>query len=303
MKRKISHLLIIGILLSILIISCEEKVEEKKMTMVLASPEVKFEIAGTGYLTIDWGDDTKPEQFTLTTYPAEHRHQYLSEKTHTIILNGWVSYLRIGHFYIDENYYSNQLISFDAGNNNSLIYLDCSENIITNLDISKCTGLKELHCWNNQLTSLNLSGNKALIILKCWNNQLSNLDVSKNVELAEMTCSNNKINNLNISHNTKLKELYCNHNLLTGLDANKNIELNGLYCHNNQLTSFDASHNNKLKGLYINNNQLNTHSLNALFTSLHNNTISGGKSICISNNPGTKFCDTKIATYKGWSVF
>jgi Leucine-rich repeat (LRR) protein len=286
------------LLFCLFLVSCKEKVEEKKMTLVVASSEVKFEVAGAGYLTIDWGDGTKPEQFTLSNYKTEYYHEYQSEEKHSIILNGWVT-----GFYCKGSFTTNQIISLNAGNNNSLKYLDCSDNVLTNLDISKCTELTELYCNDNQLTNLNLSNNKALIILKCWNNQLSSLDVRKNVALTNMSCSNNKITNLDLSNNTELKELYCNDNQLTNLDVSRNIELAGLYCHNNRLTNFDATHNKKLKGLYVQNNQLSTYPLNALLISLHNNTISGGKSICISGNPGTNFCDRKIAEYKGWSVF
>jgi len=302
MKRKTIQLLLHVILTFVIFISCEEKVEEKKMTLVVASPDVKFEMTGVGYLTIDWGDGTK-EQFTLSHNKTEYYHEYESGEKHTIILNGWVSALYAGKFNIDWNSVTNQIISLDAGNNNSLTYLDCSDNIITDLNISKCTELTELHCWNNQLTNLDVSKNKTLTMLKCWNNQLSNLDISKNEALKEMSCSNNLIINLDISHSLQLIELYCNNNLLTNLDASKNVKLKGLYCHNNQLTNFDASKNVELKGLYIQNNNFHTYALNALFITLHNNAISGGKSVCISGNPGTNYCDPKIAEHKGWVVF
>ena len=301
MKRKTIQLLLFVILTSVFYVSCEEKVEEKKMTLVVASSDVKFEMTGAGYLTIDWGDGTK-EQFTLSKYKSEYFHEYQSGERHTIILNGWVSTLYAGKFYMDGNDATNQIISLDAGNNNSLKYLDCSENILANLNISKCTELTELYCWNNQLTSLDVSKNKALTMLKCWNNQLTNLDISKNVELTEMSCGNNKISNLDLTHNINMIELYCNDNQLTKLDVSKNIKLRGLYCHNNQLTGFDATYNEKLKGLYCQNNQFQIYALNALFTTLHNKTISGGKTVCVSDNPGTKYCDPKIAEYKGWSV-
>ena len=303
MKRKTIQLLLFVILTSVFYVSCEEKVEEKKMTLVVASSDVKFEMTGAGYLTIDWGDGTKPEQFTLTKYNTEYRHEYKSEARHTIKMNGWVATLSAGGFYHDEIYTTNKIVSLDAGNNNSLKYLDCSDNILTSLEISKCNELTELHCFNNQLTKLDVNNNKELIKLICWNNQLLSLDVSKNIALTEKRCNNNKIRNLDISNNIELKELHCYNNQLTNLDISKNIQLAGLLCNDNLITNLDATKNEKLKNLYVHNNQLSAYSLNALFMTLHNNFISGGKSICISGNPGTNFCEKKIAEYKGWVVF
>jgi hypothetical protein len=49
-------------------------------------------------------------------------------------------------------------------------------------------------------------------------------------------------------------------------------------------------------------NQLTATALNALFGTLHSNTISGENKIYIGNNPGTATCDRTIATAKGWTV-
>ena len=61
-------------------------------------------------------------------------------------------------------------------------------------------------------------------------------------------------------------------------------------------------HNTSLQGLDCSYNQLSTYALNALFVTLHSDTISGGKSICFQNNQGTETCEKGIATYKGWEV-
>jgi len=281
MKRKTIQLLLLVILTFVLFISCEEKVEEKKMTLVVASPDVKFEMTGVGYLTIDWGDGTK-EQFTLSHNKTEYYHEYESGEKHTIILNGWVSTLYAGKFYMNGNDATNQIISLDVGNNNSLTYLDCSDNIITDLNISKCTELTELHCWNNQLTSLDVNNSKKLTILKCFDNQLLSLDVTKNIALTNMSCGKNRIRDLDISLNINLMELYCNDNLLTNLDASKNDIISGFFCHDNQLSAY---------------------SLNNLFTSLHSKIIPKGKTVSIYGNPGANYCNKGIAKEKGWNVY
>jgi len=112
-------------------------------------------------------------------------------------------------------------------------------------------------------------------------NQLTNLDVSKNIELISLSCSNNQ---------------------LTGIDVSKNIVLKELFCDNNQLTNLDVSNNIALKWLDCSNNQLSATALNALFKTLHDNDSKVGKILLIGNNPGTAYCNKKIATDKGWIV-
>lgn len=75
----------------------------------------------------------------------------------------------------------------------ALQYLQCYDNQLTSLDVSKNTALKWLYCWNNSLTTLDVSKNTALELLACYNNSLTSLDVSKNTALVSLTCFNNNI--------------------------------------------------------------------------------------------------------------
>jgi len=59
----------------------------------------------------------------------------------------------------------------------ALLELNCSENQLSELDVSHNTYLSTLDCSYNYLTSLNLSQNTDLTLLRCYNNQLSTLDV------------------------------------------------------------------------------------------------------------------------------
>lgn len=70
--------------------------------------------------------------------------------------------------------------------------LDCKNNNLTRLDVSKNTKLTKLYCEFNQLTSLDLSKNTALTKLGCHDNQLTSLDLSKNTALDTLDCSGNK---------------------------------------------------------------------------------------------------------------
>lgn len=124
--------------------------------------------------------------------------------------------------------------------------LDCKNNNLTCLDVSKNTNLTVLYCEFNQLTSLDLSKNIALTKLDCARNQLTSLDLSKNTALTELTCQGNQLTSLDVSNNPALTYLNCNYNQLTGLDLSKNIALTKLGCESNQLTSLDLSQNTAL---------------------------------------------------------
>ena len=159
----------------------------------------------------------------------------------------------------------------------SLKYLDCSYNLLTELDLSSNTALESLDCDENRLTKLNVSSNMALETLKCVKNQLTELDVSNHTELKTLRCYQNQLTELNLSNNTKLeylefqsnrltklnvsknaalKNLNCGYNQLTELVVSKNPELETLTCDVNQLTELDVSNNTALKRLDCRNNQL-----------------------------------------------
>ncbi len=76
--------------------------------------------------------------------------------------------------------------------------------------------LEKLNCHNNKLTSLNVSKNTALIELRCSYNQLTTLDVTKNTKLEKLTCYYNQLTSLDVSKNTALTELTCSENKIIG---------------------------------------------------------------------------------------
>jgi Leucine-rich repeat (LRR) protein len=65
--------------------------------------------------------------------------------------------------------------------------------IIASLDgIEAFTNLKTLDCSNNQLTQLDVSKNTSLTGLFCGNNKLTSLNVSNNTLLESLSCDGNK---------------------------------------------------------------------------------------------------------------
>jgi len=83
----------------------------------------------------------------------------------------------------------------------ALTSLDCSNNQLTNLDVSANTVLEYLDCEYNQLTNLDVSANVDLEYLRCVQNQLIDLDVSANTDLLSLNCSiNSQLTSLNVAN-------------------------------------------------------------------------------------------------------
>ena len=280
MKKMIFNFIFVIVVFVVALLSCTTSTTNG-ITMTLSkSGEVMIYVAGSGAMTIDWGDRTKKETHTLVIYELgfdgiEYRyiHSYSNTFRHTITIYGE----KITHFC-------------------------CSDNQLMSLDVSKNTSLVELVCVNNQLTSLDVSKNTALTRLACAKNHLKSLDVSKNVTLDFLDCGENHLKSLDVSKNETLDFLACDENHLTNLDVSTNSALESLWCNDNQITSLDVSNNIVLTVLGCNSNQLSTATLDALFGTLNNNTVSREKRIFIQDNPGTDTCDRSIATEKGWRV-
>jgi hypothetical protein len=147
----------------------------------------------------------------------------------------------------------------------SLTKLDCLDNHITILDISKNKALTNLYCGYNQLKNLDVSKNTNLIKLDCSNNQIENLDVSKNSDLSELICHNNLITTLKFGDNKVLKIIYCPYNRLSVLDVTKNKALIELNCINNLANTVVIIDPNKLSRLYIDSSIICNHSSIKIF--------------------------------------
>lgn len=75
----------------------------------------------------------------------------------------------------------------------NLTYLDCADNNLKVLDISKNIALTEINCSDNSLTALDVSKNTALVKLYCGRNALTSLNVSKISKLDKLNCSYNDL--------------------------------------------------------------------------------------------------------------
>ena len=151
---------------------------------------------------------------------------------------------------------NNHLTALDVSKNTELTSFDCSWNDLTSLDLSKNTKLTKLHCEENQLTALDVSKNTELEWLNCIWNDLTSLDLSKNTKLNDLICTFNELTTLDVSKNTELKTFYCDYNKISTLDLSRNTNRIYLNCHGNRLTSLDLSKNTKLSSLDCHDNKL-----------------------------------------------
>ncbi|MDE7089847.1 MAG: hypothetical protein K2O54_06980, partial [Prevotella sp.] len=184
------------------------------------------------------------------------------------------------------------------------------KNISSLQGIEYFTALATLNCSNNQLTALDVSRNIILRSLGCYKNRLTALDVSKNAKLINLYCYDNQLTTLDVSECVALEKLYCYSNQLTALDVSKHTILGSLDCSNNQLTALDVSKNTALNTLYFHCNQIKGTSMDNLINSLptNNNADSFFELYVYSSvNPNEGNVCTKeqvlAAEEKGWRVW
>jgi len=118
-------------------------------------------------LSVDWGDGKKSNVDDAIIDEFEQIwfiHEYSDITNRTIIITGVITHL---------NCNDNDLTFLDLSKIKTLVSLNCKNNKLTMLDVSANTALNLLECDFNQLTSLNVSKNKSLALLSCVGNQLS----------------------------------------------------------------------------------------------------------------------------------
>ena len=133
MKRVIFGIMAVAVVLTT---ACKKE-DGIAMTMFSTRPDrVSILLAGSGNVTIDWGDGSKKETFTLsafnTYWSAEQTYRYFYENSspRTVTITG-----------------------------DDITHLGCENNELTSLDVSRNTKLVFLSCANNQLRELDVRNN------------------------------------------------------------------------------------------------------------------------------------------------
>ena len=150
----------------------------------------------------------------------------------------------------------NSLAALDVSKNTELLTLNARKNQLTELDISKNTKLEELNCGHNNLTELDVSNNPELKSLVCTYNGLTALDVSNNLDLLDLEVYNNSLKTIDLGNCSKITDLEVDDNQLTEIDVSKLADLDYFDCYDNQLTEVDISKNTKLTEFDCENNEL-----------------------------------------------
>ncbi|MCC8036280.1 MAG: hypothetical protein LIO77_10215 [Rikenellaceae bacterium] len=163
----------------------------------------------------------------------------------------------------------------------ALEYLDCSENFISDIDVSGCPELRVLNANFNPLKTVNVSGNPLLEELGCITRdinsdplgkqpgQIESLDVSSNPLLKTLNLNFLGLSELNIGNNPNLKELYLNENSLSALDLSHCTGLVELQASSSGLRELTLPVGGSLVRLTVDGNELTTLNLggqSALYT-------------------------------------
>ena len=152
----------------------------------------------------------------------------------------------------------NAIETIDLSRNRALVSLDCSENRLTALDVSGNPDLRVLKCNDNAIEGLDVTQNPALVDLQCYCNPIGSIDVTNNPALEKLDAWQAGFTKLDVSNNPKLTYLNCDYGGLIELDLSGNPDITVLYCAFNQLTSLDVSNLTGLVLLSCGNNRLET---------------------------------------------
>ncbi|WP_296381257.1 T9SS type A sorting domain-containing protein [Winogradskyella sp.] len=206
-----------------------------------------------------------------------------------------------GETYVPDDNFEQALIDFgfDSGplnnyvltaNIEALISLNVSGNAIADLTgIEDFAVLENLNCSNNTITELDLSSNTNLLNLDCSNNILTDLEVSNNTDLTTLNCSSSTISNLDLSANISLTDLNISDNSFTAFMPSDVLSLQIFNCDNNDIVELDFQQNQELTGISCESNLLETLNIkngqNAILTNL--NAINNPDLGCIETDNGT----------------
>ncbi|MDZ7648431.1 MAG: hypothetical protein U5K54_15285 [Cytophagales bacterium] len=136
-------------------------------------------------------------------------------------------------------------LGFDTNGDNEIQITEAQQVTILNVDnlgivnmegISSFINLEELNCYNNKLSSLDVSKLKKLKSLYAFNNRIENLNINGLTELGYLYIQDNFfIHSLDVSKCSKLEELIFSNNKVRKLDVNGLSKLEKIEGDNNQL--------------------------------------------------------------------
>lgn len=151
----------------------------------------------------------------------------------------------------------NKISTIDCASSDKLILLDCSENMLGQLDLSGLKSAKYIYLLNNKITNLIVSDLPRLEELNASFNRLNSINLTKLSELKALSVDNNNIVNLVVEQNAKLEKLYCKKNKIQTLNVTTLLNLKELSASHNRMGVIDLSKNTKLEELDLKDNSIN----------------------------------------------
>ncbi|MCL2288455.1 MAG: hypothetical protein FWC33_04690 [Candidatus Bathyarchaeota archaeon] len=207
-------------------------------TLVTLKDSVTIYLTGSGTTVVDWGDGNS-DSYDLSPNICLCTHDYANSGSHTITLtDANITFIKCSE---------NQLTTLKVKDNPLLQRLICSDNLLTELDISGLANLRQLNCDINELMSLNVRDFANLVELICTHNNLESLDVTGCYNLSTLGCGYNKLVELiGVNGLENLKTLNCTDNELTMLNVEQCSALTTLRCVRNKLVQLGVRNLDKL---------------------------------------------------------
>ena len=75
-----------------------------------------------------------------------------------------------------------------------VLFFDCTDNDIVDLDVAAATELQQLYCGKNLLEAIDVSANRELVRLGCNNNRIKSLNLRNNPKLTGIYLQENRMN-------------------------------------------------------------------------------------------------------------
>ncbi|CAL2083718.1 leucine-rich repeat domain-containing protein [Tenacibaculum sp. 190524A02b] len=185
---------------------------------------------------------------------------------------------------------NNNLTNLELTIHYSLKLLSAPYNQLTSIKFGKL-GLTNVFLQNNKLTSLNVAPLDALETLDASINKLTEVQLAfpvNHIPFKSLNLWDNELTSIDLSLLTELEDLQVSNNLLTSINTSNNKKLQKLIADTNQISSIDIKENSLLTEITLSNNQLSTidlsnnallKNLNLISNSFQNLDISTNKSL------------------------
>lgn len=251
------------------------------MTVESTEQEIKIGTGGSKGTTfsIDWGDGNKVEYEgakTVTNKPLDNTIKIYGDNILILLVDN------IGLTALDVtnapklsklSCSNNKLSELDLSHNESLTGVYCSENLISKpLNISQCTNMRAFDISRNAIPGqLDLSQMSSLSSFKCFNNAITEILLPKTAPLNTIDCDSNRIATLDLTGINDLAELNCGFNELTELTLTGLPNLSKVYAPGNKLSKITFDEQMIITDLTLFSNKFATIDLAALpqLTSLY----------------------------------